>query len=282
MGLKTSGAGARWRARPWQCALSAVLTALLACGCASNPDRDPRDPLEPFNRAVFRFNNDVDKALVRPLARGYKAITPESVDRGITNFFNNIDDFTSFVNNILQFKMSRAGSDLGRMFMNSTVGVLGFFDVATNAGLPSYKEDFGQTLGYWGLAPGAYFMLPIFGPSTMRDNLGFAGDLVTDPFFSIEKDKIYWGFVGLRVVDRRADRLTAGDILEDAAVDPYVFLRDAYLQRRRNLVYDGNPPQEDDQADIWADMDFGTAAKPTAPAGKAPPGKTAAPKKGIR
>ncbi|MBV5273628.1 MAG: VacJ family lipoprotein [Lamprocystis purpurea] len=235
-----------------------VLPALLVAACASNPDRvtDPRDPLEPFNRAVFRFNTDFDNAFMRPLAKGYKAVTPEPVDRGITNFFSNIDDFTSFVNNILQFKMSRAGSDLGRIFMNSTVGILGFFDVATNAGLPSYKEDFGQTLGYWGIPPGAYFMLPIFGPSNLRDNIGFAGDIVTDPFFSIETGKIYWGFATLRIVDFRADRLAAGEILTDAALDPYVFLRDAYLQRRRNLVYDGNPPESEDQADIWADVDF--------------------------
>ena len=235
-----------------------ALSALLFAGCASNPNRvtDPRDPLEPFNRAVFRFNTDFDNAFMRPLAKGYQAVTPEPVDRGITNFFSNIDDFTSFVNNILQFKMSRAGSDLGRIFMNSTVGILGFFDVATNAGLPSYKEDFGQTLGYWGIPPGAYFMLPIFGPSNLRDNVGFAGDIVTDPFFSIETGKIYWGFATLRVVDFRADRLTAGEILTDAALDPYIFLRDAYLQRRQNLVYDGNPPESEDQADIWADIDF--------------------------
>ncbi len=275
MGLKTSGTRTRWLTRSRPGAVPAVLAALLACGCASNPNRDPRDPLEPYNRAMFRFNSDFDKAFVRPLAKGYKAIAPAPVDRGITNFFNNIDDFTSFVNNILQFKMSRAGSDLGRMFMNSTVGVLGFFDVATNAGLPSYKEDFGQTLGYWGMEPGAYFILPIFGPSTMRDNIGFAGDILTDPFFSVQKDKIYWGFVSLRVVDRRADLLAAGDILEDAAVDPYVFLRDAYLQRRRNLVYDGNPPEEEGQADIWADVDFGIGNKPADAPGTAPPAKAA-------
>lgn len=248
-----------WNSRPRTRRLvGLVLPALLVAGCASNPNRvtDPRDPLEPFNRAVFRFNTDFDNAFMRPLAKGYKAVTPEPVDRGITNFFGNIDDFTSFVNNILQFKMSRAGSDLGRIFMNSTVGILGFFDVATNAGLPSYKEDFGQTLGYWGIPPGAYFMLPIFGPSNLRDNVGFAGDIVTDPFFSIETGKIYWGFATLRIVDFRADRLTAGEILTDAALDPYVFLRDAYLQRRRNLVYDGNPPESEDQADIWADVDF--------------------------
>jgi len=254
--------------------VGSALAALLVMGCASHPNRiaDPRDPLEPYNRGVYRFNTDFDKAFVRPLARGYKAITPEPVNRGITNFFDNIDDVTSLVNNILQFKMSRAGSDVGRIFINSTVGVLGFLDVATNVGLPSYKEDFGQTLGYWGLPTGAYFMLPIFGPSNLRDTVGFGGDLVTDPFFSISIGKVYWGFATLRIIDFRADRLGAGEILEDAALDPYVFLRDAYLQRRRNLVYDGNPPESEDQGDIWSDVQFDAGAKPAparSPASKA-------------
>jgi phospholipid-binding lipoprotein MlaA len=249
--------------RGWAARLAGLLAlGLLLSGCASHPDRvpDPRDPLEPFNRAVFRFNSDFDKAFLQPAARAYKKVTPEPVDRGVTNFFDNIDDVTSFVNNILQFKMSRAGSDLGRVFMNSTVGILGFFDVATNAGLPSYKEDFGQTLGYWGLEPGAFLMLPILGPSTMRDTVGLAGDIVVDPFFSLQKDEIYWGFIGLRIVDRRADLLRVGEILEEAALDPYVFLRDAYLQRRQNLVYDGNPPESETQGDFWDEVDFGGGA----------------------
>jgi len=135
--------------------------------------------------------------------------------------------------------------------VNSTVGIVGFFDVATNLGLPSYKEDFGQTLGYWGVKPGPYFVIPIIGPSSVRDTVGFAGDIVVDPFFSLEKNQIYWGFIGLRLIDTRADLLTAGAIFEEAAVDPYTFLRDAYLQRRRNLVYDGNPPDSDYEADFW-------------------------------
>jgi len=235
-----------------------LMLALMGGGCASNPDRvtDPRDPLEPFNRAVFRFNTDFDNAFVKPTAKAYRAVTPDVVDRGITNFFDNIYDVTSFANNILQFKLSRAGSDLGRIFINTTVGVLGFVDVATNVGLQSYKEDFDQTLGYWGLEPGAFVMLPILGPSSVRGILGWGGDLVTDPLISIGEDKIYWGLVTLRIVDYRADRLAAGEILEDAAPDNYVFLRDAYLQRRRNLVYDGNPPESEDEEDLWKDVDF--------------------------
>lgn len=259
--------------------VGAVLAALLATSCASTPGRvaDPRDPLETYNRGIYRFNSDLDKAFLRPIAKGYKAITPEVADRGLTNFFHNLDDATSIVNNALQFKLSRAGSDLGRILVNSTVGVLGFMDVATNLGLPSYKEDFGQTLGYWGVKPGPYFMLPIFGPSNLRDTIGFAGDIVTDPLFNTKflfgpgKGHIFWALGFLRIVDYRADRLEASDILEDAAPDPYVFLRDAYLQRRQNLVYDGNPPETETQADIWKDVEFEQAQSP-APAKSVSPG----------
>jgi phospholipid-binding lipoprotein MlaA len=247
-----------------------VLAALLATGCATDSKRaaDPRDPLETYNRGFYRFNSDFDKAFLRPIAKGYKAITPAPVNRGITNFFNNLDDVTSLINNVLQFKMMRAGSDLGRLLVNSTAGIAGVMDVATNVGLPSYKEDFGQTLGYWGIPPGPYFMLPIFGPSDFRDTIGFAGDIVTDPSFGsrllwgAKHGHIFWGLSFLEVVDFRADRLEAGDILEDAAPDPYVFLRDAYLQRRQNLVYDGNPPETETQEDIWADVELGGNQSP--------------------
>lgn len=250
----------------WDC-LGLLAAALFTSGCSTGPERvaDPRDPLEPLNRAVYRFNSDFDKAFVKPLAKAYRAVTPEPVDRGITNFFYNLLDVTSAANNVLQFKMSRAGSDLGRVFVNSTVGALGFFDVATNVGLPSYKEDFGQTLGYWGLEDGAYVVLPILGPSSMRDTIGWAGDIYTDPLINIRKDRIYGGLIGLQITDRRADYLAAGQILEDSAIDPYVFLRDAYLQRRRNLVHDGNPPPTEGAEDFWDDVDFDSASGPKGP-----------------
>ena len=235
-------------------------------GCASTPDgyRDPSDPFELYNRAMFRFNTDFDNAFVKPVAKGYKYVAPEPVDRGVTNFFNNIDDVTSAVNNLLQFKLSRFGTDVGRVAVNSTVGLLGVLDVATNLGLPSYKEDFGQTLGYWGLGPGPYFVIPILGPSTIRDTVGWAGDIYVDPFFSLSKNEIYWGAIVLRVVDRRADLLKSSDILEEAAVDPYTFLRDAYLQRRRSKVYDGNPPPETEAEDAWYGPGYGSEPVPQA------------------
>jgi len=230
--------------------------ALLVSGCASVPDeqRDPRDPLEGYNRKVFKFNKALDDVVFKPVAKGYKAITPEPVDRGVTNFFNNIADVNSAVNNLFQFKLSRFGSDLGRVAVNSTVGILGFFDVASNMGLPSYKEDFGQTFGYWGDHDSPYLVLPFFGPSTLRDSVGMVGDILVDPFVSVNKNQIYWGFVTLRVIDQRADLLTAGKILEEAAVDPYSFLRDAYLQRRRSQIFDGNPPPDPNEVDIWAEQ----------------------------
>lgn len=248
-------------------ALSLVLVSLaasLSSGCATTSSQitEPRDPLEPFNRAVFRFNTDFDKAFLQPAAKGYRAITPEPVDRGITNFFANLADLRSFVNNGLQFKMARAGNDMGRLLINSTVGVLGFFDVASNMGLQSYKEDFGQTLGYWGLDSGAFVMLPFLGPSSMRDVFGTAGDVFTDPLFHLDplfdfdEEGVYWGLIALRVVDQRADLLTASEILEDAALDPYLFLRDAYLQRRHSLVHDGSPPKGQGEEDFWDEIGF--------------------------
>lgn len=231
----------------------ALLAASLAGGCGSIPkeQRDPRDPWQPYNRAMFKFNTDFDNAFFKPVAQGYQAIIPEPVNHGITNFFNNIADVTSAVNNALQFKLSRAGSDVGRVLVNTTVGLVGFIDVATNVGIPSYKEDFGQTLGYWGIGDGPYFVMPILGPSSVRDTVGFAGDVVIDPFFSLDADEIYWGFVVVRAIDVRAGLLAAGDLMDEAALDRYVFVRDAYLQRRRNLVHDGNPPEDQDYDLFW-------------------------------
>ncbi|QIK39146.1 VacJ family lipoprotein [Caldichromatium japonicum] len=231
---------------------------MLLVGCTSQPERvpNPRDPLEPFNRVVFRFNRDFDHSLVQPVARAYQRLTPEPVNRGITNFFNNLADVGSAVNNVLQFKMARAGSDVGRIFINSTVGFLGFVDVATNVGLPSYKEDFGQTLGYWGVEPGAYLVLPLLGPSTMRESIGMGADLFLDPVFWIRDDWVRWTSADLKVIDQRADLLKTTRLLETIAWDPYPFVRDVYLQRRQNLVYDGHPPADAEQPDLWKDVQF--------------------------
>ncbi len=224
----------------------AILILQLA-GCATiEPEyRDPRDPFETYNRAMHRFNTELDDAILKPVARGYRAITPEPVDRGITNFFGNLDDVGSAINNLLQFKFRRALTDTGRVLVNTTVGVLGFFDLASNMNLPKYGEDFGQTLGSWGITPGPYIVLPLLGPSSGRDVIGTVVDWYTDPLTYLENDDVRWALRGVSVVDRRADLLDASRVMEQAALDPYAFLRDAYLQKRRSDVYDGNPPLEE-------------------------------------
>lgn len=219
-------------------------TSLGLAGCATGPDRDPRDPLEPLNRAVYSFNDMIDRIALEPLAQGYQAITPAPVDKGVTNFFNNLSDLRSAANNLLQFKIGRAFSDVGRFAVNSTVGVLGVMDVASNMDLPRYNEDFGQTLGVWGFGSGPYIVLPFFGPSSGRDSVGVVVDWFTDPLMLIDDDATRWGLRGLKLIDTRADLLNASRVLQQAALDPYAFVRDAFLQQRQSAVFDGNPPEE--------------------------------------
>lgn len=229
-----------------------VFLAMTFAGCASVPTgyQDPRDPWEPYNRAMYQFNRDFDTAFWRPVAEGYRAIMPEPVDRGITNFYNNLRDFTSAINNLLQLKLSRTATDLGRILVNSTVGLLGFIDVASNLDMPSYKEDFGQTLGYWGVGPGPYFVLPLLGPSSLRDTISLVPDWYSQPIAYLEDEKVRWGLAVLYSVDTRADLLGASKVFEEAALDPYNFARDAYLQKRGNDVHDGNPPVQDDSGSL--------------------------------
>ena len=238
---------------------------LVLGGCTSIPEdqRDPQDPLESYNRAMFKFNTDLDNAFIKPISKGYKAVVPKPVDQGVTNFFNNINDIDSAINNLLQFKVSRFGTDVGRVVVNTTVGIGGLIDVATNMGLPSYKEDFGQTFGYWGDVDSPYLVLPLLGPSTLRDTIGLPGDIAANPFFHVwnSNTTANWGMIGLDVIDTRADLLAASDVLDSAAVDPYAFGRDAYLQKRRHAIFDGNPPSDPGEPDIWAEEDAAKAAK---------------------
>ena len=223
--------------------VSALL--LFATGCATTNDyQDPRDPLEDFNRAMYSFNDALDQALIKPLAEGYRAIIPAPVDRGISNFFGNLADVGSAVNNLLQFKLTRAVSDVGRVLVNSTVGILGFFDVASNMNMQKYGEDFDQTLGTWGAGPGPYIVLPLLGPTSGRGIFGIVVDWYTDPVAYVTPNSRRYALVGLRGLDKRADLLGASRVMEEAALDPYEFSRDAYLQKRRNDVYDGSPPPE--------------------------------------
>jgi phospholipid-binding lipoprotein MlaA len=223
-----------------------LVAALVLSGCATTGDgyQDPADPLEGFNRVMYRFNDGLDRVLIKPLAEGYEAIMPAPLNRGVTNFFNNIDDIASAANNLLQLKFGRAASDVGRVAVNTTVGLVGLVDVASNLDLPKYDEDFGQTLGVWGVEPGPFIVLPVLGPTTARDGVGMVADWYFDPFISLRDETVRWSVKGLELIDTRADLLGASRVFDQAALDPYAFMRDAYLQRRRSQVYDGNPPPE--------------------------------------
>jgi phospholipid-binding lipoprotein MlaA len=220
--------------------LSLLLIAAVCGGCSG---ANPRDPLEPINRSIFKFNDGWDKVVSQPVAEGYKAVLPPPVRNGVSNFFGNWRDTTTAINNFLQFKLGRAASDVGRIIVNTTVGFFGVFDVASRIGLQKHEQDFGLTLGVWGIPNGPYLVLPFLGPSTARDTVGYVVDIYTDPqIYLVTNSPETYIVLGVRIVNVRANLLEAGQIFEQAAVDRYAFLRDAYLQRRRSQMYDGNPP----------------------------------------
>lgn len=227
-----------------------ILGMLLLGGCATSGQApDERDPLEGFNRGVHTFNQTFDETIGKPLAKGYQAATPEPVDRGVTNFFDNLDDVVIAINNLLQGKPGTAASDVGRFALNSTFGMLGFLDVATPVGLEKSEEDFGQTLGVWGVGPGPYLVVPFIGPSTVRDFGGFIVDINIDPVWDIDDPGARNAALAVQLIDQRADLLAATTVVEEAALDQYSFIRNAYLQRRNYLVHDGDPPLEDEFGD---------------------------------
>lgn len=235
-------------------AMIAMLTFL--SGCASTYD-NPQDPYEGYNRAMYKFNDTLDKAVLKPVAQGYDAVVPEPISWGISNFFSNLNEITVIINDLLQGKFQQAAHDAGRFGLNSTVGVFGIFDVAGHAGHKKNNEDFGQTLGVWGVEPGAYVVLPLFGPRTVRDSFGLIGDMFTDPVMYVEGDDARLAIAGTRLIDTRARLLKSGKVLAEATDDEYAYIRDAYLQRRQYLVYDGNPPNADDyddDFDLFDDM----------------------------
>lgn len=215
---------------------------LVLTGCASTgPDYDP---YEAVNRRIHAFNEIVDDAVVRPVATAYQAVTPGFVDQGVTNISGNLSDAGSTINNMLQLKLGDAAETAMRVAVNSTIGVVGLVDIASEMGIEKHDEDFGQTLGKWGMESGAYLVLPLLGPSTVRDALGAGVNVFTDPLFHLSASTRYPASV-VRAIDRRADLLSVETILGKAALDEYSYIRDAYLQRRQYRVHDGNPPEED-------------------------------------
>jgi phospholipid-binding lipoprotein MlaA len=221
-----------------------VVIAALVAGCASTGEGDPRDPFEGVNRRVYRFNDVVDVHVAQPVARGYKRVVPGEIRDRVRNFFGNIGDVFIGANNVLQGKFADGAGDWARVLWNTSLGLFGIHDVASEMGYEKHDEDFGQTFGWWGAKSGPYLILPLLGSSTMRDGLGKGVDLYTDPLTEVRPYHLEYGLIGLRLTQTRADLLDASRILEEAALDKYVFQRDAYLQRRRSLIYDGQPPRE--------------------------------------
>lgn len=227
---------------------TALLILLLALqGCATVTQPNPRDPLESFNRTIFGFNDVVDKAVIKPVATGYRAVTPNWLRKGVGNFFNNLEDVWSAVNNGLQGRGQEFSDSVGRVMVNSTIGLLGVFDVASDLNIDRHTADFGLTLGRWGVAPGPYVVLPFFGPRTLREVAGLPVDTRGMPVYNIGDQETRTLLPMVDVIDLRAKYLNAGDVLEGAALDAYSFRRDAYFQRQRNIQYDGNPPEEDSE-----------------------------------
>lgn len=225
--------------------LAAGFSALLLSGCATTAS-NPKDPHESFNRAMFEVNEAVDTVVAKPLAKGYDAAVPLPAKAAVGNFFGNVGDLFIGVNNGLQGKPRDGASDIARLLINSTVGIFGLFDVASEIGFDKHDEDFGQTFARWGVGDGGYVFLPIIGPRTVRDTVGFAVDTYADPVNHIRHIPARNSAIALRFVDVRASLLPSDKVVEEAALDKYAYIRDAYLQRRRSQIYDGKPPRVDD------------------------------------
>jgi len=225
--------------------LAVTLVAVVTlAGCASGPNANARDPLEPFNRGVYQFNDAVDRAVVKPVATAYRDVLPSPVRTGVNNFFANLQDAWSGVNNALQLKPKETVESFLRFGVNTVFGLVGLLDIATEMRIERHTEDFGQTLGYWGVGAGPYVVLPLLGPSTLRDTAALPVDAQGNLVNQASDVPARNSATALNLVDRRARLLDASKMLDQVALDPYTFTRDAFLQRRRSLVFDGNPPDE--------------------------------------
>ena len=220
-----------------------ILAAVSLTGCASTHALNPADPFEPFNRSMYTFNDTVDKVIAKPVAQGYNKVMPDVGKSMVSNFFSNLDDVVVTANDLLQFKFVQAFSDGMRFMVNSTVGVAGLIDVASMR-LDKHDEDFGQTLGYWGMKNGPYLMLPLLGPSSFRDGIGSIGDSQVSPVSRTRHVRTRNQLYLTRAISGRAQLLSQEKILDGALIDRYAFIRDAYLQQRQSLVFDGNPPHD--------------------------------------
>jgi phospholipid-binding lipoprotein MlaA len=255
--------------------LTSLAMSIALGGCATTGS-DSNDIWQGWNRGTQSFNDDVDKAILKPLAKGYVAVTPTPVDEGVTNFFSNINDIGVTINDILQLKLLQSGMDLSRFVINTTAGVAGIFDVAKLVDLPKHNEDFGQTLGFWGVPAGPYLVLPFIGPSSPRDTVGLIGDALLNPLTYVS---IFGGVAGsaatgganvLDVTDTRAGLMSTEKVVNEGAVNRYDFIKNAYQQHREYLVHDGNPPSND----IDLEDDDSSSSNKTAPSSNSTATKT--------
>lgn len=255
-----------------------LLAPLGLLGCATPANH--YDPLEPINRPIYAFNSAFDKAVMKPVAKGYVAVTPEPVRTGVSNFFGNLEDVYIGLSDLLEGKVKDVGVDVGRVVVNSTVGILGLFDVASKSNLPKHSADFGQVLGHWGVPSGPYIVMPILGSKTLRDSTDWVGGYYLDPVHAIQDQGAQNSLEALKYVSLRAKLLSASEVMDEANFgDEYSFVRDGYLQRRYNLIWDGSPPKplqlgDDDGSDSDAGKPV-DAAKPAnatqPPASDSPP-----------
>jgi phospholipid-binding lipoprotein MlaA len=262
--------------------LSSLIFSITLAGCATTATTvaDPNDPWAGWNRGTQTFNDDLDKAVLKPMAKGYQWITPKVVDEGVTNFFSNLNDIGVTINDFLQLKFTQGGMDASRFLINTTAGVAGIFDVAKMIDLTKHKEDFGQTLGFWGVPSGDYLVLPFFGPSSPRDTVGIIGDALLNPltyvsvFGGAAVNAATAGGRVLDVTDTRANLMTTEKVVEEGSVDRYDFIKNSYQQNREYLVHDGNPPEENDpdlidESSVEADeIGKGTGSANSTPANK--------------
>lgn len=226
--------------------IGSLIVLSVACGlsaCANTPPHEEvADPLEPVNRVVDKVNDKLDRALLKPAAKFYEKVVPDQARTSVSNFYSNLGEPLVITNQFLQGKPKEGASDFARLLVNSTIGLLGLFDPASNMGLTKHNEDFGQTFGRWGIGEGWYVVLPILGPSTIRDTVGLVGDYQLDPVSQHNEVRERNALSGLRLVVTRADLLSATSLRDTAALDPYLFTREAYRQLRWNRIHDGNPP----------------------------------------
>ena len=235
-----------------------LISCLLAAGCATvDGPPNPDDPFESFNRSMFAFNENVDKYAMKPVAKAYNFIMPNAASKAVSNFFSNVDDIVVFFNEILQFKFAAATATSARFVFNSSFGLLGLIDVASDMDLPKHNEDFGQTLAVWGVGSGPYLVLPFLGPLTVRDTAGLAVDWTYfDPIFRRQTLTESLVTLTIKYIDIRAGLIKASNILDETVPDKYAFIRDAWMLRREFLIYDGNPPEAFTEDELFDDEDL--------------------------